>query len=77
MLLARPRILAALLLIFAPLLLIALSWMGELHRSQELEPLIAEAANRHNLPLSLLRAVVWRESDFEPRAVGTSGGSVA
>ena len=73
MLVARPRILAALLLIFTPLLLFALSWMGDLHRSQEVEPLIVEAANRHNLPISLLRAVVWRESNFEPRAVGTSG----
>lgn len=73
MLLARPRILAALLLILSPLALIALSWMGELHRSAELEPLIAEAAARQNLPLPLLRAVVWRESDFEVRATGNAG----
>ena len=65
MLLARPRILAALVVILTPLALITFSWLGELHRSQELEPLIVEAANRHNLPVSLLRAVVWRESDFD------------
>ncbi|MCX6934657.1 MAG: transglycosylase SLT domain-containing protein [Verrucomicrobia bacterium] len=73
MLLARPRILAALAVIVTPLAIIAFSWMGELHRSAELEPLIAEAAARHNIPLPLLRAVVWRESDFEIRATGTSG----
>lgn len=73
MLMARPRILAALVVILTPLALITFSWLGELHRSQELEPLIVEAANRHNLPVSLVRAVVWRESDFDTRAVGTSG----
>ena len=73
MLLARPRILAALAVICTPLALITFSWLGELHRSQELEPLIIEAANRHELPVPLLRAVVWRESDFDTRAVGTSG----
>lgn len=73
MLLARPRILAALLIIFAPLFLITISWLGEIRRSQELEPLIAQAANRLDLPIPLIRAVVWRESDFNPRAVGTSG----
>jgi len=73
MLLARPRILAALAVIGTPFALIAFSWLGELHRSQELEPLILEAAQRHDLPVPLLRAVVWRESDFDTRAVGTSG----
>ena len=73
MLLARPRILAALVVILTPLALITFSWLGELHRSQELEPLIAEAATRQNLPISFVRAVVWRESDFDARAIGTSG----
>jgi len=73
MLLARPRILAALVVILTPLAIITFSWLGEIHRSQQLEPLILEAANRHNLPVAFLRAVVWRESDFDPRAVGTSG----
>lgn len=73
MLLARPRILAALVVICTPLALITFSWLGELHRSQELEPLIVEAAHRHDLPVSLVRAVVWRESDFDTLAVGTSG----
>ena len=73
MLLARPRILAALAVIVTPLAMIAFSWIGEIHRSTELGPLIAEAAARHQLPVSLVRAVVWRESDFEVRATGTSG----
>ena len=72
MLLARPRILAALAVIFVPLAIITFSWLGEIRRSQELEPLMAEAAARHNLPLCLVRAVVWRESDFDSKAVGLS-----
>jgi soluble lytic murein transglycosylase len=73
MLLARPRILAALVVILTPLALLTFSWLGELQRSQELEPLIVEAAARHNLPATFVRAVVWRESDFDSKAVGTSG----
>ena len=73
MLLARPRILAALAIILAPFLIISLSWLGEIHRSQKVGPLIAEAAAKHGLPLALVKAVVWRESDFEVRAVGNAG----
>jgi len=73
MLLARPRILAALVIILAPFLIIGLSWLGEIHRSQKVGPLIAEAAAKHGLPLALVKAVVWRESDFEVRAVGNAG----
>ena len=73
MLLARPRILAALVIILAPFLIIGLSWLGEIHRSQKVGPLIAEAAAKHGLPLPLVKAVVWRESDFEVRAVGNAG----
>jgi len=73
MLLARPRILAALAVILAPLFLIALSWLGEIQRSQALEPLLVQAAEKSGLPLPLLRAVVWRESNFEVRAMGNAG----
>ncbi|NBR45822.1 MAG: lytic transglycosylase domain-containing protein [Verrucomicrobia bacterium] len=73
MLLARPRILAALAVILTPFLLIALSWLGEIRRSQAVGPLLAEAAANHGLPLPLLKAVVWRESDFETRALGAAG----
>ena len=73
MLLARPRILAALAVILAPFLLIGFSWLGEIYRSQSVGPLIAEAAAKHGLPLALVKAVVWRESDFEVRAIGAAG----
>jgi len=73
MLLARPRILAALVIILAPFLIIGLSWLSEVHRSQKVGPLIAEAAAKQGLPLPLVKAVVWRESDFEVRAVGNAG----
>lgn len=73
MLLKRPRLLAVLAVILTPAALIAISWMGELHRSQEIGPLIEEASSRSGIPSSLLRAVVWRESDFEPRATGSAG----
>ena len=73
MLLARPRILAALAVILAPFLLIGLSWLGEINRSQALEPLLVQAAQKSGLPLPLLRAVVWRESNFEVHALGGAG----
>lgn len=72
MLLARPRILAALVVILAPFAVIGVSWLGEIRRAQEVGPLIAEAAAKHGLPLALVKAVVWRESDFEIRAVGAA-----
>jgi soluble lytic murein transglycosylase len=72
MLLTRPRILAALVLILTPFLFIGLSWLGEVRRAREVGPLIAAAAAKHSLPLPLVKAVVWRESDFEVRAVGAA-----
>jgi len=73
MLLARPRILAALIVILAPFVIVGLAWLGEIRRAQEAGRLIAEAAAKHGLPLALVKAVVWRESDFEIRAVGGAG----
>ena len=73
MLLARPRILAALAVILAPFVVVGLAWLGEIRRAQEVGPLITEAAAKHGLPLALVKAVVWRESDFEIRAVGGAG----
>jgi soluble lytic murein transglycosylase len=37
------------------------------------DPLIVDAAARHGLDPMLIKAVVWRESTFEPDKVGTSG----
>lgn len=73
MLLARPRILAALAVILTPFLVVGFAWLGEIRRAQAVEPLIAEAAAKQGLPLALVKAVVWRESDFEVRAVGGAG----
>ena len=73
MLLARPRILAALAVILAPFVVVGLAWLGEIRRAQEVGPLITEAAAKHGLPLALVKAVVWRESDFEVRAVSGAG----
>lgn len=57
----------------APFLLIGFSWLGEIRRSQAVGPLIAEAAAKHGLSVALVKAVVWRESDFEVRALGAAG----
>lgn len=40
-------------------------------REQEILPLIQKAANNHGLPVSLVRALVWKESRFNPDAVGS------
>jgi soluble lytic murein transglycosylase len=34
------------------------------------EPLIADAANRYHIDADLVRAVIWRESDFQPDVTG-------
>lgn len=73
MLLARPRILAPVALILAPFLLVGFAWLGEIRRAQAVGPLMAEAAAQRGLPLALVKAVVWRESDFEVRAIGGAG----
>ena len=45
----------------------------ELQREQELLEGIHAAANRHGLDPALVRAVVWKESRFNPQSVGTKG----
>src|SRR5271157_1041076 len=44
-------------------------WQGRLERSQD-EP-IRQAAQRYGVEPALVKAVVWRESRFHPRARGT------
>ncbi len=41
--------------------------------AQELEPLIQEASRRHNLPPSLVKAVIRVESNFNPSATSPKG----
>lgn len=62
----------------ASLLLVAAVTAWGLHRwgrqlvaqSRVYEPLIAESARRYQLDPDLIRAVIWRESDFQPDATG-------
>ena len=42
-------------------------------REKELLPAIEAAANANGLPVSLVRAVIWKESRFNAQAVGNCG----
>ena len=42
-------------------------------RFQQYDGLIRSVAEEHNLDPMLVKAVVWRESSFEPRKYGTAG----
>src|SRR5262245_49881335 len=46
-------------------------WRGARERSQD--RVILAASVRYNVHPALVKAVVWRESSFNPRARGTSG----
>jgi soluble lytic murein transglycosylase len=39
-------------------------------QSRLYEPLIIDAANRYHIDADLIRAVIWRESDFQPGVTG-------
>ncbi len=43
----------------------------EVRNEQDVLPLIHEAAATHDLPVTLVRALVWKESRFNPNAVGS------
>jgi soluble lytic murein transglycosylase len=56
-----------------PLLVVmAAWWWGNIQREQDRQynGVIAEAAEKYNLEPQLIRAVIWRESDFDSRAYG-------
>ena len=40
---------------------------------QDLAPLIAAAALRHDLAPALIKAVIWKESRFDPTCIGSKG----
>lgn len=64
------------LVLLPPLaLLIAAWWWGqeEKARDQRFDRLIAEASRRYQIDAQLIRAVIWRESDFDPGALGLAG----
>jgi soluble lytic murein transglycosylase len=48
------------------------SWLA-MGRFTEYDALIADASRRHGVDPLLVKAVVWRESAFDPTKVGTSG----
>ncbi|NVM57474.1 MAG: lytic transglycosylase domain-containing protein, partial [Desulfobacterales bacterium] len=44
-----------------------------LHRPSRYDPYIAEAARKHGVPFSLIRAIIKVESDFDPDAISSAG----
>ena len=42
-------------------------------RFQQFDPMIKSVAQAHDLDPMLVKAVIWRESRFDPHTVGTSG----
>ena len=42
-------------------------------RQVELEPVMIQAAQRNEVPLALLKAVIWKESRFKPNSRGSHG----
>ena len=59
------------------LLICGLSAAGWLYfrfwRSHRYDASIAEASRRYKMPPGLIKAVIWRESNFKEKAVGTVG----
>ena len=48
-------------------------WFWRQHKERRFNPLIREAALKYQLPPALVKAVIWKESDFDPKAVGKAG----
>jgi soluble lytic murein transglycosylase len=70
----RQRRLTASILILIGLLCLSLWrlwWLGRLERSQDTP--IRAAARRYNVDPALVKAIVWRESRFNPKARGAAG----
>ena len=45
----------------------------EVQRQVNLEPIMIQAAQRNEVPLALLKAVIWKESRFKPNSRGSHG----
>ena len=65
------RLRLILVLLFAGGLAVYWWWHGQLERSQD-GPIRA-AARRYRVEPALIKAIVWRESRFDPRAQGRAG----
>jgi soluble lytic murein transglycosylase len=67
------------LLIALAVLLLGMSWYFRrfaydfFSRSSNYDKLIKEAADRHCIDSCLLKAVIWRESRFDPSSLGNDG----
>jgi len=60
--------------VIVSLVLIGLvDWWYERHKEQRFDPQILAVARHYGLPPGLVKAVVWRESRFNPRARGRVG----
>jgi soluble lytic murein transglycosylase len=65
----QKRLLLVFLLVFLPgVIAVYWWWQGWLERSQDVP--IREAAQRYGVEPALVKAIVWRESHFHPRAQG-------
>jgi soluble lytic murein transglycosylase len=72
-LVAAALLAAALLIWLSPDPLYAAQELTALGRYSQYDDLIAAAAKKHGVSVSLVKAMVWRESAFHPDKVGTSG----
>jgi soluble lytic murein transglycosylase len=64
------------LVLLPPLALLTAAWwwgQQEKARDQRFDRFIAEASRRYQIDPHLIRAVIWRESDFDPQALGLAG----
>lgn len=64
------------LVLLPPLALLAAAWwwgQEEKARDERFDRFITEASRRYQIDALLIRAVVWRESDFDPSALGLAG----
>src|SRR5215212_3470896 len=71
----RKIVLTALALVIPVALLIvgAAWWYRYYQRVRQFEPEIAVAAARYRIDPLLVKAVIWRESNFNPNAKGRAG----
>ena len=57
----------------ASVMTIALALSSAIRRSHEFDPFILEAAQTHDIPPSLVSAIIWQESHYNPSALGKDG----
>lgn len=68
------KLYGAILIVPALLLILSLLW-GDLERQrlEQFDHVITIASDRYDIPEALIRAVIWRESRFQPDAIGQAG----